>query len=66
MLPWLVTHAKVIITRCKIVHDGKTVVWIMPKDNHKRNKLESTRQLGVFAGIVPRTGEFVVLTLEDQ
>ena len=46
-----------------MVHDGKKanqrlfaekVVWMMPKDNHRRNMLESTRQFGVFAGIVPR------------
>ena len=34
----------------------------MPKDNHRRNKLEPMHQFGVFVGIVPRTGEFVVLT----
>ena len=36
----------------------------MPKDNHRRNKLDSIHQFGVFADIVPRTGEFVVLTRE--
>ena len=74
LLPWLVSHAGVIITRYKKVHDGKTayqnkmmpfgekVVWMMPKDNHRRNELEPMHQFGVFVGIVPRTGEFVVLT----
>ena len=58
LLPRLVMHAGVIITRCKTVHDGKTayqrvknkrpsnkmlpfgekVVWMMLKDNHRRNK----------------------------
>ena len=38
---------------------------MMPKDNHRRNKLDSIRQFGVFVGIVPRTGEFVVLTPES-
>ena len=37
---------------------------MMPKDNHRRNKLEPMHQFGVFVGIVPRTGEFVVLTPE--
>ena len=37
---------------------------MMPKDNHRRNKLDSIHQFGVFVGIVPRTGEFVVLTPE--
>ena len=32
---------------------------MMPKDNHRRNKLDSIHQFGVFV-----TGEFVVLTLE--
>ena len=84
LLPWLVSHAGVIITRYKKVHDGKTayqkiknkspsnkmmpfgekVVWMMPKDNHRRNKLGPMHQFGVFVGIVPRTGEFVVLTPE--
>ena len=84
LLPWLVSHAGVIITRYKKVHDGKTayqkiknkspsnkmmplgekVVWMMPKDNHRRNKLEPMHQFGVFVEIVPRTGEFVVLTPE--
>ena len=36
----------------------------MPKDNHRRNKLEPMHQFGVFVGTVPRTGEFVVLTPE--
>ena len=84
LLPWLVSHAGVIITRYKKVHDGKTayqkrkkkshsnkmmpfgekVVWVMPKDNHRRNKLKPMHQFGVFVGIGPRTGEFVVLTPE--
>ena len=83
-LPWLVTHAGLIITRYKTVHDGKTayqriknkrpsnkmlpfgekVVWMMSKDNHKWNKLDSIHQFGMFVGIVSRTGEIVVLTLE--
>ena len=42
----------------------REVVWVMPKDNHRRNKLEPMHQFGVFVGIVPRTGEFVVLTPE--
>ena len=32
--------------------------------SHKENKLESTHHFGVFAGIVPRAGEFAVLTPE--
>ena len=84
LLPWLVMHAGVSITRYKTVHDGKTacgedqdkrpsnkmlafgdtVVWTMPKDNHRRNKMDSIHQFGVFVGIVPRTGELVVLILE--
>ena len=31
---------------------------------HRRNKLASIHQFGVFVGIVPRTGDFVVLTPE--
>ena len=82
LLPWLVMHAGVIITRYKTGHDGKTacqminnqrpsnkllpfgekVVCMVPKDNQRRNKLDSIRQFGAFVGIVPRTGEFVVLT----
>ena len=34
----------------------------MPKDNNHRNKLEPLRQYGVFAWIVPRTGQFIFLT----
>ena len=62
------------ITRYKIVKNkrprnkmlpfGEKVVWMMPKENHRRNKLDSNHQFGVFVGIVPRTGEFVVLTPE--
>ena len=37
---------------------------MMPKNNHKRNKLESTHQVGVFASVVPRTVEFVVFHSE--
>ena len=68
LLPWLVSHAGVIITSYTMVHDGKTayqrskmlsvgekIVWMMPKDYHRRNKLKSTHQFGVFAGIVPGT-----------
>ena len=43
---------------------GEKVVWMVPKENHRRNKLEPMHQFGVFVGIVPRTGEFVVLTAE--
>ena len=43
---------------------GEKVVWMMREDNHRRNKLDLIHQFGVFVGIVPRTGEFVVLTLE--
>ena len=68
LLPWLVMHAGVIITRYKRIHDGKSdsekVVRMIPKDHHRRNKLDPIHQFGVFTGIVPRTGEFVVLTLE--
>ena len=35
---------------------------MMPKDNHKRIKLDSIHQFGVFVGCVPRTREFEVLT----
>ena len=35
---------------------GEKVVWMMPKDNHRRNQLDSIHQFGVFVGIVPRTG----------
>ena len=54
LLPWLVSHADVIMTRKK-VHDGKTahhkspsckmmlfgekVLWMMPKDSNRRSKL---------------------------
>ena len=48
----------------KMLPFGEKVVWMMPKDNFRRNKLDSIHQFGVFVGIVPRTGEFVVLTLE--
>ena len=84
LLPWLESHAGVIITRYKKVHDGKTeyqkikhksprnkmmscgekVLWMMPKDSNRRNKFEPLHHCGVFVGIVPRTGEFVVLTSE--
>ena len=37
---------------------------MMPKDSQRSNKLKSIHQFVVFAGIVPRTGEFVVLTLQ--
>ena len=43
---------------------GEKFAWVMPKDNHRRNKLEPMQHFGVFIGIVPRTGEFVVLTPE--
>ena len=82
LLPWLVMHAGVMITRYETVHDGKTayqrikikrpsnkmlpfggeVICMMPKNHHRRNKLDSIRQFGVFARIVP--GQLVVLTLE--
>ena len=76
LLPRLVMHAGVIITRYKTVYDGQKtayqgmnnknpsnnmlplgekVVCVMPMENHRRNKLESAHQFGVFAGIVPRT-----------
>ena len=32
------------------------VVWMMPKNIHRKNKLESIYHFGVFAGIVPKTG----------
>ena len=35
-----------------------------PKDSHRRNKLESPHPCGVLAGIVPRSGDFVVMTRE--
>ena len=41
---------------------GDKVVWMMSKDNHRRTKLDSIHLRSV--GIVPRTGELVVLTLE--
>ena len=37
---------------------------MMSRDHHSRNQLDSTHQFGVFAGIVTRTGELVVLTPE--
>ena len=40
----------------KMLPFGKKVVRMMPKNIHRRNKLESIYQFGVFAGIVPRTG----------
>ena len=40
------------------------VAWMIPKDNHRRNKLDPIHQFGVFAGIVPRSRVFVVLTPE--
>ena len=39
----------------KMLSFGETAVWMMLKDNHTRNKLDSIHQFGVFAGIVPRT-----------
>ena len=39
---------------------------MVPKDNHRRNKLDSIHPFGVFVGVVPRTGWFVVLTLKAQ
>ena len=42
--------------------ESERVVWMMPKDNRRRNKLDAIHLFGVFVGIVPRTGEFVVLT----
>ena len=29
---------------------GEKVVWMMPRDNHHRNKLEPMRHFGVFVG----------------
>ena len=37
---------------------------MMPKDNNRRIQLEPLHQYGVFAGIVPRTGECIVPTPE--
>ena len=37
---------------------------MMPQDTHRRNELDSIHQFGVVASIIPRTGEFVVLTPE--
>ena len=38
---------------------------MVPKDNSRRkNKLESAHHSGVFVGVVPRTGEVIVLTPE--
>ena len=48
----------------KMLPFGEKVVWMMPKDNHRRNKLDSIHQLGVIVGRVRRTGEFVALTPE--
>ena len=42
---------------------GENVVSMMPKDNNRKNELELLHQYGVFAGIVPRTGEFIVPTI---
>ena len=68
LLPWLVMHAGEIITRYTTVHDGKTAYQRIknkrPKGNHRRNKLIPIHQFGLFAGIAPRTGELMVLTLE--
>ena len=85
LLPRLVIHAGVIITRYEnnprrqdsvsehqeqetTQQDAKVwrekVVWMMPNDNHRRNKLDSIHQFGVFVVIVPRTGELVVLFSE--
>ena len=52
------------IKNLKMLPFGEKVVWMLPKDNQRRNMLESTHQFGVFAGIVPSTVEFVILTLE--
>ena len=43
---------------------GESVVWMMLKDNNRRIQLEPLHQYGVFAGIVPRTGECIVPTPE--
>ena len=48
----------------KILPFREKVVWMMPEDNHRRNKLDSIHQFRVFVGIVPRTEELVVLTHE--
>ena len=48
----------------KMLPFGEKVVWMMPMDYHRRNKLDSIRQFGVLAGTVPSTGEFLVLTPE--
>ena len=43
---------------------AKKIVLSMPNDNHRGSKVESAHQFGVFEGVLPRTGEFLVLTLE--
>ena len=52
--------------RIKMMPFGEQVVWMMPRENHRRNKLEPLHQFGVFAGTVPRTEEFVALTPEGE
>ena len=49
----------------KVLPFGEKVIWMMPKDNSRRkNILESAHHFGIFVGVVPRTGEFLVLTPE--
>ena len=43
---------------------GEEVAWMMLTGTHRRNKMESSHQFGVFVGVVPRTRWFVVLKSE--
>ena len=61
------TNTCVFTTRYKTVHDGnkmlplgRKIVWMMPKDNYRPNKLDPTHQIDVFAATVPQTRELVV------
>ena len=40
---------------------GEKVVWMMPIDNQRRHTLVSAHPFGVFAGLVLKTGYFVVM-----
>jgi hypothetical protein len=47
----------------RIMPFGETILWMQPKGTEKRaNKLEPKHHYGVFVGVEPKSGEFLVLT----
>ena len=48
----------------KMLPFGEKVVWMMPIDNQRRHTLVSAHLFGVFAGLVLKTGYFVVMNPE--